>query len=469
MGLIAAAFAGLVFYFFNVGGDAVPAPSPTVLSSPTAPLQSNATTTSPANVLQTTPTSPDQQLTSQFSDQDKIALASLMAKFNTGDYLGALAVADTASVNPRLTMTFQSWLRAQMPPLLISAGWIKIKLGDCDEGVRLLSRAEGFQRAPEISKGLAYCHQKLGNIAAADEHFQTYLEQTPRDAEMLMLYADTLESQARFTEAVQTLETAAAKSDEDQRKMIEQRLAAMRLRSNESRAQTTDTSRNFTLTYRIGDHDDAAGIVLETLEQAIDEYVEDYGYKEPPARLEVILYPFEQFRGIVAGGPEWAEGAFDGRLRIPIKTAEIRHREYRFLKTVLRHELVHALNALLTGGRTLPPWFEEGMAQRLSCARTGCGAFRYPPTPGTFLPEASFASPYITLDSVAAGQAYRQSLFLIYSLEAAKSGDDTLRNLIKNLGTTGALDPDTILEPSGFTFSSLHKQAVAWWGQRSFK
>ena len=415
------------------------------------------------------PAAPKPLEAGSFAKADQAAVNGLVAKFNTGDYLGAVTLADAAIGNPQLSLHFQNWLKEQMPVVLISAGWIKIKLADCDEGMRLLSRAEGYKKSPESAKGLAYCHQKLGNIAAADEYFHSYLEQSPQDPEMHLLYSDTLESQGRFVEAVQSLETALGHSVIENRPAIEQRLAAMKLRSKESRVQSTDSSRNFTISYRSGDHEELAGLVLETLELALDEFVEDYGYKEPPTKLEVVLYPFEQFRGIVVGGPEWAEGVFDGRLRIPIKIAEVRARDFSFLKTVLRHELVHALNAMMSGGRQLPPWFEEGLAQRLSCPRSGCAKFQFPPTPGKFLPPSNFFAPYITLDAVAAGQAYRQSLYMIYSLEELKTGDDVLRSLVRGLNSSGSLDSDAVLLPNSLTFTYLYARAEEWWNGRMFK
>jgi len=470
MGLLVSAFAVVTLYFLpglirqndEHKDDASARPTP----SETASRAQELTLETP---LPAPPQSPALTAGKNFAPLDLRTVTDLMAKFNTGDYLGAVTVADQAAVNPQLTATFQQWLREQMPAILISAGWIKIKLGECDEGVRLLTRAEGFRRTLESAKGLAYCHHKLGNIAAADEHFQHYFEMKPEDPDLLRLYADALESQGRFAEAVQSLEAAMTHSDGEQKKTAEQRLAAMRLRSKESRSQTTDSSRNFIITYRSGDHEDLVAVVLETLEQALDEYIEDYGYKEPLTRLEVVLYPFEQFRGIVAGGPEWAEGVFDGRLRIPVKLAQVRARDYLFLKMVLRHELVHALNAQMSGGRGLPPWFEEGLAQRLSCPRTGCGKFAFPPTPGTFLPLASFSSSYLTLDAVAAGQAYRQSLYIIYTLESMKTGEDVLRSMIRAVHSSGSLDSDAVLNPAGLTFAEVHKQAADWWAERVFK
>jgi len=409
----------------------------------------------------------------QFTPTDLDTMRQLEASFRTGNFGATLDLADQLLSAERNSPAFRGWLREQMPVILVSAGWTKLKLGDCDGATQLLQRSEAIRRSAEGAKGLAWCYQKLGQIAAADEQFDAFFgavaaDPTKEDVNMRLLHSDLLESQGRFGEAVKVLETigaglAATGGDPD----LQKRLDAMRARARESKHQTTEVSRFFSLTYRIGEHEDLATFVLQTLDEALDEFVEDYGMREPPAVIEVVLYPVEEFRGAVAGGPEWAEGVFDGRLRIPVRLAQIRSKDFSGLRPVLRHELVHALNSQLTGGRGFPPWFEEGLAQKLACPRGGCPPFAFAATPGEFLAPGDFQTSYISLATVAAGMAYRQSLYLLANLPRVAQVEDPIRTIIRTASSVGPLTSDTMLAGVGTDFATLHRAAAENWKKRT--
>lgn len=71
----------------------------------------------------------------------------------------------------------------------------------------------------------------------------------------------------------------------------------------------------------------------------------------------VILYTREQFRDITRS-PEWAGGAFDGRIRIPVQGALQNSAEF---ERVLAHEFTHALVQSVVA-RGVPTWLHEGLA-----------------------------------------------------------------------------------------------------------
>ena len=398
---------------------------------------------------------------------DDAAIQAVHTRFATGDFVGALRLTDDYLASDTLSDAFHDWALAQLPTLLTSAGWSALRLGECDDATTYLRRAESLLRTLETAKGLAVCYYKQKNLGAAREQFSYYLEKQPNDAEMQFLYADALESEGRYEDAVKLLETiVTAEGGQLDAATVKERLASMRARAKESGFQQTETSRNFRLSYRSGDHEDIVALVLQTLEDALDEYIENYGFRAPPAPIEVALYPAEHFKNIVVGGPEWAEGLFDGRLRIPVRAEQLDGRALGSLPTVLRHELVHALFALMSDSRSLPPWFDEGVAQRLSCADQGCGVFAFPPTPGVFLAVSAFSTPYTSFDAVKAGRAYRQSLYLIYVLER-QYGDDPLRQMISQVAAASDTTSDGVLKPLNTTFRQLHETAASLWNERA--
>ena len=80
-------------------------------------------------------------------------------------------------------------------------------------------------------------------------------------------------------------------------------------------------------------------------------------YTYPTDVLTVVLYTREQFRDITQS-PDWAGGAFDGRIRVPVQGALQNRAEF---ERVLSHEFTHALVQSLAP-RGVPFWLHEGLA-----------------------------------------------------------------------------------------------------------
>ena len=95
----------------------------------------------------------------------------------------------------------------------------------------------------------------------------------------------------------------------------------MRDRAKVGQDQRTESTRNFRLSFRSGEHEDLVAWVMSTLEESLDRFVEDYGFKLPPTPIEVLLYPSQDFSSVMVGSPTWAVGLFDGRILIPVRSA----------------------------------------------------------------------------------------------------------------------------------------------------
>ncbi len=80
-------------------------------------------------------------------------------------------------------------------------------------------------------------------------------------------------------------------------------------------------------------------------------------YTYPTDVVTVVLYTREQFRDITQS-PDWAGGAFDGRIRVPVRGALQNQAEF---ERVLRHEFTHALIRSIAP-RGVPFWLDEGLA-----------------------------------------------------------------------------------------------------------
>ena len=110
--------------------------------------------------------------------------------------------------------------------------------------------------------------------------------------------------------------------------------------------------------------------VLDTLEAAYGELREAFG-RDPVVeaggrRIRVVLYRRESFDRVTGLG-DWAGGAFDGTIRVPVGDLEGKEAA---LTRVLRHELVHAF-VQAVGGSGVPGWLNEGLAQWLEAPPAG--------------------------------------------------------------------------------------------------
>lgn len=410
--------------------------------------------------------------TMQFTGAAAQAFDQLKAKFDAGKYVEAVEYADQLLANATIDAEFIKWLQTQMATLLTSAGWQRIKDNDCDAATIYLRRAEAVRTSVETNKGLAFCYHKLKNLLAADEQFRNYLAARPGDVQMQLLYADHLESDRRYSAAEKVLRHVAATEPEGtddklDRDLLTKRADAMRAKGAEDNNQVTINSEHVQVIYRPDEHGAAVNSILEVLESAISEYEEHLGIQPPRAPLEVILYPTDGFGKFAAGTPDWAQGIFDGRIRIPLSRASLK--QYGFAETnkVLRHELFHALMATQTNGRQLPPWFNEGMAQRLECPIVSPCKTRMPLTPGGFLPDHVFKVPYTTFDALLASRVYMQSRYLIATLEREREGLNALREVINGLPASEEIDSDRLLAPAKTNFDQLRAQAEILWKSKT--
>jgi hypothetical protein len=113
---------------------------------------------------------------------------------------------------------------------------------------------------------------------------------------------------------------------------------------------------HFTILFEGPQDYELASRALEVLEDAYFR-IGTALYTFPSNPLTVVLYTQEQFRDITRA-PAWAAGAYDGRIRIPIRGALNKPEE---LERVLSHELAHAMIQAIAPAR-VPTWLNEGLA-----------------------------------------------------------------------------------------------------------
>lgn len=150
-------------------------------------------------------------------------------------------------------------------------------------------------------------------------------------------------------------------------------------------------------------------------------------YTYPTEVVTVVLYTREQFRDITQS-PDWAGGAFDGRIRVPVQGALENPRE---LERVLSHEFTHALLRSLAA-RGVPLWLEEGLAVNFEGSDLSRPAEQVRAA-ATRLPLARLEQSFASLSAKDASLAYAQSAVAVRAL-LAQAGAPAIVSLLGDVG-----------------------------------
>jgi len=208
------------------------------------------------------------------------------------------------------------------------------------------------------------------------------------------------------------------------------------------------TSSHFVL-YQDVDIDETSGLrgsrrfeqdVLEVLEEAYDAVDERLGLR-PDGPITVVVYDPAVFDRHFAGRFRFpVAGVYGGRIHI---RGDVRVTPR--LAGVLHHELVHAALDAETGGRLLPAWLNEGLAEWFE-ARVA-GQRRLPPAyarhlaglaaAGRLRPLADLSAPsFAGLGPEGARDAYAQSYAFVTYL-AGLRGERAIRDWVREIVRTG--------------------------------
>jgi hypothetical protein len=114
----------------------------------------------------------------------------------------------------------------------------------------------------------------------------------------------------------------------------------------------------FDLRYEAGVERQTGFDIQDALLEARRAVGSDFAYW-PKHKFVVLIYSAESFRQLRAETPEWVSGQFDGKIRVPLPSAQLDPLE---VKRIIFHEYTHALVHDLTSGRC-PTWLNEGLAE----------------------------------------------------------------------------------------------------------
>lgn len=235
------------------------------------------------------------------------------------------------------------------------------------------------------------------------------------------------------------------------------RLARARDELAVSRGQRSLSFDHFTIFADAGVEEDLVRQAGRDLESAYAEQAVVLG-KRLDAPQVVILYSGRAYFSLVSA-PEWASGAFDGKIRVSVEPGG----SGAAPTSVLAHELAHALIRSGSGERA-PGWFHEGLAQ-------WCEGRRIPPreirstlgahaAPTMASLEESFGR---RLARPAARACYAQALSLVEFLVEAR-GSGAVACILDRLERRGGRFADALREETGLSEKELFAGWKKWAG-----
>jgi tetratricopeptide (TPR) repeat protein len=310
-----------------------------------------------------------------------------------------------------------------------AAGWEALRAGHAREA------ADDFRAALELDGrdalsmlGAGVSAQLQGKSADAREYLAGALRVQPTLTAASLLLGELLYRDADLQGAIQVYEQALALAPSQPQ--LTSRLEAWRREAALHDRFSQRVATHFTILFEGPADQPLAARVADILEAAYWRIGGALG-AYPNDVVQVILYTTEEFRDITQS-PAWAGGAFDGRIRMPVR-GKIDERE---LQRVLAHELTHAIVYGLAR-RGVPQWLNEGLAVLFE--KEGLGQERNLVARGPLIPLSQLEKPFDDLSGDQATLAYAESAVAAARI-LDQGGPTAVFNLLSDLGNGLSFD-----------------------------
>ena len=288
-------------------------------------------------------------------------------------------------------------------------------------------------------------HLDAGETEEACEGFRRCHEARPENDVFRRNLAEALARLAReeyeagrlaaaIAAAEEVLELAPERADAES---LRERLRRWRAQSDVEGDDWSEGSDLFTLSFDTDRRDilHNSQDVLDHLEKCYEElrlYFAADPVREMGRRpIRVVLYDASEFDRVTGLG-DWAGGVFDGTVRVSVD--DLRAGNWR---PTLKHELVHVFLHEL-GGRAVPGWLNEGLAQLLEerPADVEAARRRLREAGSLFSLEELAGSLVAWTDKDAIARAYAQTLAWAEVIRR-HWGDEALRRMVRAAGEGG--------------------------------
>jgi tetratricopeptide (TPR) repeat protein len=316
-----------------------------------------------------------------------------------------------------------SWMRAGVCALTLALGvpagalaqtpastraWNALRDGQHEEAAGAFALAiNATPRDPNLHFGAGLAEYLLGRSTVAQHSLERALALAPHFTAASLLLGEILYRGSDLDTALRVFESALEYAPGDKR--LTGRIEALRREASLHREFFQSQGSHFTVLFE-GPGDEAlARRAIDILEAAY--FRVGAALSTFPERIvTVVLYTREQFRDITRS-PQWAGGAYDGRIRIPVQGVDTDSQEF---ERVLTHEFTHALVQSIAP-RGVPTWLNEGLAVLFEPTGEAWTDAQLA-SPGPRLPLERLAGSFERLSRDEARLAYAQSAGLVRAM-----------------------------------------------------
>ena len=283
-----------------------------------------------------------------------------------------------------------------------------------------------------------YASFLLGQTTEARPVLERALALDPTLTNASIVLGWTLYNQGKVAEAVKVVENGLTHAPGN--KQLTSLLAEWRPELDVDRGFSETRTAHFSVRFQGPSDELTARRILDLLEDAyqrIGRQLSAY----PSEVVPVMLYTREQFKAS-SGGPDWAAGVYDGRIKIPTVGAL---QQTDALKRTLAHEFTHAVVRQVSGDAA-PTWLDEGLARLLESSDPSAATQLLDRSPRR-LPHATLEAGFATLPPEDVALAYAQSAFAVKKMIDLRGLAAVVR-LLQRLG-------------EGIPFDSAFQQSIA--------
>jgi hypothetical protein len=291
--------------------------------------------------------------------------------------------------------------------------------GDADRAAAVFAEGlRNYPANPNLHFGAGVAAHLRGRDDEARAALQRALELEPNFLGAAALYGELAYQHGDVDIAIQTYERALTYAPMNQN--LASRLAVWRAEASKERR----LDGRFSIAFDGPAESRLAAHATRTLQTSYWRLGKTLGaYPSDP--IAVVFYTREAFYA-ATGAPEWADGAFDTRIRMPVRGALAVQEQF---DRILTHELAHAMIAGLAP-RGIPAWLHEGLATYLEPADVRAAVVRL--RGARTVPLASLQEGFGGLTAAQALVAYDESL-VAASVIAERLGPN-LSLLLESLG-----------------------------------
>jgi Flp pilus assembly protein TadD len=291
---------------------------------------------------------------------------------------------------------------------LNDTGWKMLQSGDAGRAARLFGEALA-QRPddPVLLFGASVAAHLQDRSSDAKPKLRRALEVNPRFTPASLLLGEIIYREGDLDQALKIYETALkfAPGNPD----LTARLEKWRTEADVHSTFMERRQDRFRVMFEGRTDGPVAAHATESLNTAFWRIGQELrAYPSDP--IVVILYTEKQFRDITRA-PEWSDGLYDGRIRVPVAGAT---RTPASFDHVLTHELAHAMIASLAP-RGVPAWLHEGLAQHFDGADAQAARRRLQALP-KHIPLDQLERSFRGLTTAGAIVAYDESLVAVNAI-----------------------------------------------------